>query len=272
MKQWKEYLEEIVDPDDIDIKNISVKDTLDPIIWDDKQRIKSYLAEHLYKIAKDFFKVLGLDWSLVEDVTLTGSLANYNWSNFSDVDLHLIVDYSDVDDNENLVRDFFRNASAVWNRTHHITVKGHDVELYVQDSREPHHSTGVYSIKYDRWNNVPSKYDPQIDEVNIRKKAAKWMNDVDEVHDLYAEKDYKSANEQSERLMKKLKKYRQGGLEKGGEYSIENLVFKVLRRNDYLQRLSSLRIMSYDNMMTVNGGIGSEIIKVNLNETNQGRD
>jgi hypothetical protein len=69
--------------------------------------------------------------------------------------------------------------------------------------------------------------------------------------------------------MKKLKKYRQGGLEKGGEHSIENLVFKVLRRNDYLQRLSNLRIMSYDNMMTVNGGIGSEIIKVSLNETNQ---
>ena len=56
MKNWKEYLEEVVDPDDVDIKNISIKDTLDSVIWDDKQELKNYLAEHLYKIAKDFFK------------------------------------------------------------------------------------------------------------------------------------------------------------------------------------------------------------------------
>mgnify|MGYP001167713928 CR=1 FL=1 len=266
--KWKDYLEENIDPDDVDIKNVAVKDNLDPVIWDDRLNLKNYLAEHLYKIAKDFFKTLDLDWNLVEDVTLTGSLANYNWSKYSDVDLHLIVDYAEVDENEKLVKDFFRNASAMWNRTHKITVKGHDVELYVQDSKEPHHSTGVYSIKYDRWNNTPTKYDPQIDKESLKKKSAKWMNDIDEVYELLAVKDYKTANEQSERLMKKLKKYRQGGLEKGGEHSIENLVFKVLRRNDYLQRLSNLRIVSYDNMMTVNGGIGSEIIKISLNETN----
>ena len=131
--KWKDYLEENVDPDDVDIKNVAVKDNLDPVIWDDRLNLKNYLAEHLYKIAKDFFKTLDLDWSLVEDITLTGSLANYNWSKYSDVDLHLIVDYAEVDENEKLVKDFFRNASAMWNRTHKITVKGHDVELYVQD-------------------------------------------------------------------------------------------------------------------------------------------
>jgi len=266
--KWKKYLEETVDPDEVDIKNVSIKDSLEPVIWDSKEKLKNYLAERLYKIAKDFFKSLDLDWSLVEDVTLTGSLANYNWSKYSDVDLHLIVDYAKVDENEKLVKDFFRNVSAMWNRTHNITVKGHDVELYVQDSREPHHSTGVYSIKYDRWNNVPTRYNPQIDKPKLKKKSAKWMNDIDEIYDLFAEKDYRTANEQAERLMQKLKKYRQGGLEKGGEHSIENLVFKVLRRNDYLQRLSNLRITSYDNMMTVNGGIGSEIIKVNFKEIN----
>jgi len=266
--KWKKYIEESIEPEDVEIMNVSIKDELEPVIWDKNQSLKSYLADNLYKIAKDFFNNLGLDWSLVKDITITGSLANYNWSKYSDVDLHLIVDYSEVDENEKLVKDFFRNASAMWNRTHDIKVKGHDVEIYVQDSREPHHSTGVYSLKYDRWNKTPTKYNPQIDKSSLRKKAAKWMNDVEEIYDRFATKDYKTANEQAERLMKKLKKYRQGGLEKGGEHSIENLVFKVLRRNDYLQRLSNLRIMSYDNMMTINGGIGSEIIKVNLKESN----
>jgi hypothetical protein len=266
--KWKQFLEETIEPEDIDIKSVSVKDELDPVIWDGKASLKNYLSEHLYKIAKDFFSVLGLDWQLVKDITITGSLANYNWSKYSDIDLHLIVDYDQVDENQKLVKDFFRNASAMWNRTHDIKVKGHDVEIYVQDSKESHYSTGVYSIKYDRWNITPTKYDLKIDKGTLQKKAAKWMNDIDEVYDRYAVKDYKSANVQAERLMKKLKKYRQGGLEKGGEHSIENLVFKVLRRNDYLRRLSDLRIMSYDSMMTVNGGIGSEIIKVSLKEAN----
>ncbi len=112
--KWKKYLEETVDPDDVDIKSVAVKDELDPVIWDDKQSLKSYLADHLYKIAKDFFSGFGLEWELVEDVTITGSLANYNWSKYSDVDLHLIIDYSAVDENEKLVRDFFTILMALY--------------------------------------------------------------------------------------------------------------------------------------------------------------
>ena len=41
---------------------------------------------------------------------LTGSLANYNWSSFSDVDLHIIVDFSQIDENYELVKGFFDNA------------------------------------------------------------------------------------------------------------------------------------------------------------------
>ena len=265
MNSWKEYLEEIIDPEDIKMKGFAIKDHLEPVIWENN-RLKDYIAEHLYKIAKNFFKDIGLDWKLVKDVTITGSLANYNWSRYSDIDLHILVDYLDVDENQKLVKDLFKNVSAMWNKTHNIRVKGHDVELYVQDSREPHHSTGIYSIKNDRWNKTPSRYNPQIDEVNVKKKAAKFMNQIDEVYDDFAEKNYKIAHDEANKLREKLRKFRQGGLEKGGEYSIENLVFKVLRRNDYLHKLASLKIMSYDNMMSVNGEIGSEIIKVSIKE------
>ena len=155
-----------------------------------------------------------------------------------------------------------------WNRTHEIMVKDHEVELYVQDSREPHHSTGVYSIKYDRWINTPSKFNTQVDYDNVRKKSAKLMNDIDEVYELFAEKRYKQAHKEADHLKGKIYKFRQGGLEKGGEYSVENLAFKVLRRNNYLNKLRSLKIMSYDKMMTINGGISSEIVKVSLKENN----
>ena len=66
------------------------------------------------------------------------------------------------------------------------------------------------------------------------------------------EEEYKSGVEYDE-LMKKLKKVwkkikdgRQAGLEREGEYSIENLVFKLLRRNGYIQRIMDVRKKAYD--------------------------
>jgi len=267
MREWKKYLEEIIDPEDVQIKGISAKDHFDPHIWE-RNKLKDHIASHLYKIAKNFFKGLDLDWKLVKDVILTGSLANYNWSKYSDIDLHILVDYDDIDENEKLVRDYFRNVSTNWNRTHNITIKGHPVEVYVQDSKEPHYSTGIYSVKYDKWDRMPSKYNPKIDYANIKKKAAGLMEDIDEVYELFAEKDYKAAVEESSKLKERIRLFRQAGLEEGGEYSNENLVFKLLRRNEYLRKLSSLKILSYDKMMSVNGGIESEIIKIGLKENN----
>ena len=269
MREWREYLDEVIDPEDVQIKGMSVKDELEPVFWDRNNRLKNYIAEHLYIIAKNFFNGLELDWKVVKDVILTGSLANYNWSKYSDIDLHILVDFRDIDENEKLVKDFFRNATVIWNKTHNITAKGHLVELYIQDSRETHHSTGIYSIKYDRWNKMPSKHSPEIDYANVKKKSAKLMNEIDEIYELFAEKDYKEAYDDAEKMKERIRKFRQGGLEAGGQYSVENLVFKLLRRNDYLQKLSSLKILSYDNLMSVNGGINSEIIKVNLKENKE---
>ena len=263
MKEWKEYLDEVINPEDVQLQGMSVKDELDPLLWE-RDKLKDYIAEHLYNIAKNFFKNLELDWAAVKDITLTGSLANYNWSKYSDIDVHLIVDYKAIDENEKLVNDFFRNTTIVWNKVHNIMVKGHPVELYVQSHAEPHHSTGVYSIKYDRWNKMPSKYSPEIDYANVKKKAAKLMNDIDEVYELFAEKKYKEAHDEAEKMKERVRNFRQAGLERGGEYSVENLAFKLLRRNDYLKKLSSLKILSYDKMMSVNGNISSEIIKINI--------
>ena len=101
MREWKEYLDKAIGPEDIKLKGIAIKSELDPLIWGNN-KIKDYIAEHLYIIAKNFFKGLDLEWKIVKDVVLTGSLANYNWSKYSDVDLHVLVDFRDVDENEKL--------------------------------------------------------------------------------------------------------------------------------------------------------------------------
>ena len=144
-------------------------------------------------------------------------------------------------------------AKKVWNEQHDILIRKFDVEIAVQDEKDLHTSIeggrmgGVYSLLNDEWIKKPSKEDFTPDEDLIRKKASDIMTTVKEL-----EEEYKSGVEYDE-LMKKLKKVwkkikdgRQAGLEREGEYSIENLVFKLLRRNGYIQRIMDVRKKAYD--------------------------
>jgi hypothetical protein len=51
----------------------------------------------------------------------------------------------------------------------------------------------------------------------------------------------------------RLKKYRSCGLEKDGEYSYENLVFKFLRRNGYIQKLFDFENEIMDKRLSLEG-------------------
>ena len=252
-EEWKKYLEELTDPENVDVSSFEVKDNLHPELWNIDQNLDEEIGDTLYEIAKEFFKSLDLSWVDLLDVTMTGSLANFTWSEYSDIDLHLIIDYTQVDENQELVADYLRKSSSLWNKSHKILIKGFEVEVYVQDSNEPHYSGGVYSIKKDQWIEIPNREDPQIDYNNIKKKAANMMDDIDEVLELFMNKEYEKALDEAEKVRLKIRKFRQSGLEKGGIFSVENLAFKVLRRNGYLQKLSSARIMSYDKTMSING-------------------
>jgi hypothetical protein len=111
------------------------------------------------------------------------------------------------------------------------------VELYVQNDVEAHFSSGEYSVLFDEWKNKPKKEDVEIDTALIKTKSEHWMKTIDEVIDDSKEKSMESGVDSISKVKDKLKKYRTAGLENGGEMSDENLVFKVLRRNGYIQKL-----------------------------------
>ncbi len=251
--EWKQFLQELSAPESIDLSSFEVQEELNPDIWDEESYIYEEIGDRLYEIAKQFFVKLELDWVDIDDVIFTGSLANFTWSEYSDIDLHILIDYTKVDENLDLVKDYLRKSASLWNKSHDIRIKGFEVELYVQDSNEPHHSGGVYSIKNDQWLEVPSRHDPLIDYETVEKKASRLMDDIDAVSELYLEKEYEEALRESIRIRNKIRKFRQAGLEKGGIFSVENIAFKSLRRNGYLGKLASLRIMSYDKSMSING-------------------
>ena len=247
--KWKTFVQEDVDPSSISLDSFQVQSKLNPEFWLEN-KLNPFIRERLIKIAEDFWAELDLDVDF-EDITFTGSLANYNWSKYSDIDLHIIIDYAKVDKNVDLVREMFMAKKSVWNQRHDIIIHDFEVEIYVQDGAEEHVSTGVYSVLDDRWVTEPEPMEFTIDKPAVQKKAAGIMDEIDKIEGMVASGDYEDAKSYADKLKAKIRKMRQSGLEREGAYSNENLAFKVLRRNDSLGKLSDLQASAYDRAMGV---------------------
>ena len=237
------------------ISSFFVKDSLNSEIWDDhnnieESKMKPEIREGLLEIANEFIEFLGFD-IFVQDVTMTGSLANFNWSDYSDIDLHIIYDFKEAGEQEELFKDLFNLKKTVFNSQHDITVKGYEVELYVQDMNEPHMSTGVYSVLYDEWLERPEPKEVKIDKKKIKDKSQQWMDIIDNTIEDLEVNDLEDSVEKLDSVKDKIKKFRTSGLEKGGEYSYENLVFKFLRRNGYIQKLFDNKNDLIDNSLSI---------------------
>lgn len=242
------------------------KNELAPQIWEMDSNsgeffMRPEVRERLLKITNEFLEFIDLD-NLncqietgdcdIEDIVVTGSIANYNWSRFSDIDLHLILDFSDIDENEELIKNFLNAKKNLWNASHDIEIRGFEVEVYGQDSKETHFSSGVYSILFDEWVVTPDYVEAEIDVTKILSKAKGWMNMIDELYSRQYEQTPEETLELIDKIKKKLKKFRSCGLEKGGEYSYENLAFKFLRRSGYIKRLFELKNELVDDSLSMN--------------------
>ena len=245
-----ELIEEIGNNQEI-VKSFELRNSLSTDIFKEEGGeffMHMEIRERLIEITENFMDFIDIDF-FIHDIILTGSLANYNWSKFSDVDLHILIDYDETDYNLELLKGFFDSKRSVWNKQHDITIKGFDCEIYVQDVNEKHHSSGVYSILNDKWVVSPEKKVGSIDKEMIIKKASNFEDRIDQI-----EKDFNSGKEVSspiKSLKDKLKKFRQSGLDGDGEFSYENLAFKLLRRNGYIEKLLNIQTSSTDKKLSI---------------------
>ena len=161
------------------LQEYQTQNELNPKLWIDG-KFNEKLRSQLLRIADAFYKFLGID-AEVKDVTLTGSNANYNWTKHSDIDLHLIINYYDINDNFLLVRELMQAKKSIWNNTYPIKYKGMNIELYAQDSNEPHTSTGVYSLFNDDWVKKPEPDVVSIEDAAIDRKADPYKYEIDEL-------------------------------------------------------------------------------------------
>jgi predicted nucleotidyltransferase len=232
-----------MDTSDI-IKSFESKDELNSKIWEkkgDSYSMRSEVRKKLLETSNIFIDFLGIE-ILVTDIIMIGSLVNYNWSKYSDIDLHIVVNFNQFPTNsQDLYVEFFDLKKVIFNQKHNIKMFGYDVECFVQKEDETTFSSGIYSILYDMWMNEPKKdTDKDIDSKLIKDKAQQWMRIIDGVINNIEDEEPDEIKSLVKKYKEKLKKFRNCGLEKNGEMSIENLVFKLLRRNGYIEKLYDL--------------------------------
>lgn len=243
-------LSEYTQEDEKIVRSFKLKNTLCLDIFEKKEGqyvMIDAIRKQLLEISNDFLDSLGIEF-FIHDIILTGSLANYNWSEYSDIDLHFLIDFEEIDVNTELLKEFFDAKKNIWNEKHNVKINDFDVEVYVQDVNEEHVSSGVYSVLNNNWLVFPEKSVQKIDDQKILKKGEQFAKIIDKL----IEKGEKSELlPKIERLRKKLKSFRQSGLETGGEFSYENLTFKLLRRNGYIKKLMDLKNKITDKKLSI---------------------
>lgn len=208
---------------ELSVQPITHNQTLNPELWINNT-LKPEVRRKLMQIAEHFVDFLKTPDLKITDITISGSNAGYNYSEYSDIDLHIVA----VVNTEQA--ELFIAKKNNYNFVHDIKIHGIDVELYVQDNAQTHHSAGIYSVMRNRWISEPSNTPPKVTPQEIKSKARNYAGQINQA--LRSNDVARAMN-----TMEEIYRLRRAGLETGGENSVENLAFKLLRARGQIEKL-----------------------------------
>lgn len=224
-------------------ESLQIHSQLNPNLFEDgrlKEEVRDRLIEIGDKFAADLQEA-GIPLKVV-DYWLVGSNAAYNYQPDSDVDLHIIVDTSEVDADPALLRLLYDYAKASITKNYDITIKGHPLEIYIEDSNASSVSNGVYSIKRDKWVKIPT---PDEDRVLYPEETDKFKELLQQYYDL--------EDEDIEQFINNLYILRKDSLAAEGEFGLGNLIFKEFRNSGRLQQLKDRMYAAESKRLTLEG-------------------
>jgi hypothetical protein len=228
-------------------------ETLHPRFWDSQNKFDPEVRKKLLQIARDVSTDVDVI-DIIDDIQLTGSLSNFNYTDFSDLDVHILLDFAKINSDEELVKSALDGKRFIWNQRHNITIGGFEVELYFQDIHEPHMASGLYSLQDDKWLKEPSYNPPEVDSADVMSKADQIKRDIDILNNKISEaSDNNSINDLQSiatKIRKRISKMRKDSLERDGEFGVGNLAFKELRNSEYIGKIIDIDNLLYDKLFT----------------------
>lgn len=211
--------------------------------WHDKVTYKLNLrvAFKLKQIANAFIDFMGINRAAIKDIVITGSMASYNYTPYSDIDLHIIVDKERIHKDCPIVTEFLKTKKSEFNNNHDIFIYNIPVELYAEDYREKNVHNGLYSLKNNKWIDEPKLLKPVEDDIAVKAKFKEFSEASKQVAD----------KDEARELLNKIRKMRKAGLSNNGEFSVENLVFKKLRNSGVIGRLMRIEREGIDRELSL---------------------
>lgn len=190
------------------------------------QKLIPEVREHLLKIAQEFLDNFSID-ILVDDINLIGSNAGYNYKSKSDIDLHIITDFTQYPADVDIIDELFNTKKNNFNSNYDITIKDLEVELYIEDVNNPADTNGRYSIKDDTWLQEPT----YIEEPPVNKELVEEY--TDKIEEVVKSKDLTKIDS----LIDEIWDRRKNDVKQYGFIGEFNLVFKSLRAKGLLDKL-----------------------------------
>ena len=202
----------------------------------DGEVLRPEVREILLKNAKAWQKFSKIPDSVIKDVIFTGGNAQYNYTKYSDIDIHLVIDKNTLTGNSDpdIIEDYLKDKKSLWSMSRNIKVRGYTIELYAQDIKDKLVASGVYSLLNNKWiiKPVHGRYDFKHDDA-LKSKVAELKDTINNMID-------RQLPESEFDIMKdKLKNMRKAALAGGNEFSFENLVFKSLRNEGVLDKMNN---------------------------------
>jgi hypothetical protein len=234
----------------VDKETFKFHTELNDKLWSKDGVLNDGLREKLTRIGVMFFRSLKLpDKTKILDLTLTGSLAGYNYTSHSDLDIHVIIDYGTIALDEEFVLDYMKLKKDAWEEDNDISVYGYPVELFAQDFKQYKDSASpTFSLISNKWLVDFDKPAPEVDEETVTKKAEAIMSTIDSLEKSH---DHKERLCMVKVIMNKIKRLRANGMDNGGDYSTENMIFKVIRNSGYLTKLMDIKSDAVKNIYTI---------------------
>ena len=255
-----------VNSSELNLNSFNIRNTLNEKFWvkdneKDKYLLSSKVRLRLLDIADDFIKELSVSWVKPVDIQFTGSLANYNWSRYSDVDLHILYDFKKIYKKPEFVDDYFKAKKEVWLKNHKsLKIYGYPIEISVEDSSEKNPSSGKYSLEDNNWVVEPSDFqDARLNAKYIKDYSAKVMTEIDKIdNQIDNENDrhkIEILGQKVEKIFNRLKNLRAEGLKsRQKEMSSGNIIYKLIRRMKYIDKIWNIANKAYDKVNSITEG------------------
>ena len=220
---------------ELDILDESIErhETLNSKLFDENNKLKEDVREALLNVKDEFLKDVSENKVplRVVDIWLVGSNASFNYTDKSDIDLHIIANLDDVCEDTCLLQILYNYVKASFNKRHDISIKGLPVEVYIQDVNSNSVSNGIYSLQEDEW----IKFPEQLPEYETDTTKLVGLQDLLRIYNTLD----RTNIEQIKSLIDYAYIIRQKGLVEG-EFSDGNLSFKEFRNLGYLDELKDL--------------------------------